>query len=155
MNHVHLVVFLRDNNIEECGLELFFTVDSEIFGELKSHDLKPDGADIMVTEENKAEYIQLMTEWRFNRGVQDQKKAFFDGFQEIVPLHWLQYFDERELEVCVCVYVCVCTYMCVCCVGSCGCVCEHVSILNSNLYSTLILCATHFLTAHACWYARF
>ena len=91
--------FVRENNIEECGLELFYTVDNEIFGELKSYDLKPGGADIQVTEENKMEYIQLMVEWRFNRGVEDQKKAFLDGFQEIVPLHWLQYFDERELEV--------------------------------------------------------
>ena len=70
-----------------------------MFGELKSYDLKPDGSEVAVTEENKHEYIQLMTEWRFNRGVQDQKKAFLDGFQEVVPLHWLQYFDERELEV--------------------------------------------------------
>ena len=83
----------------ECGLELFFTVDHEVFGELKSYDLKPGGSDIAVTEENKHEYIQLMTEWRFNRGVEEQKKAFLDGFQEVVPLHWLQYFDERELEV--------------------------------------------------------
>ena len=26
-------------------------------------------------------------------------KAFMDGFSEVVPLHWLQCFDERELEV--------------------------------------------------------
>ena len=24
-------------------------------------------------------------------------KAFMDGFSEVVPLHWLQCFDEREL----------------------------------------------------------
>ena len=93
------LLWIKENNIEECGLELFYTVDNEIFGELKSYDLKPGGADIQVTEENKMEYIQLMVEWRFNRGVEDQKKAFLDGFQEIVPLHWLQYFDERELEL--------------------------------------------------------
>ena len=26
-------------------------------------------------------------------------KSFLEGFNEIVPLLWLQYFDERELEV--------------------------------------------------------
>lgn len=41
----------------------------------------------------------LMTEWRFSRGVQEQTKAFLDGFNEVVPLQWLQYFDEKELEV--------------------------------------------------------
>ena len=42
----------------------------------------------------------LMTQWRFTRGVEEQSKAFLDGFNEVVPLQWLQYFDERELEVC-------------------------------------------------------
>lgn len=40
-----------------------------------------------------------MAEWRFSRGVQEQTKAFLDGFNEVVPLQWLQYFDEKELEV--------------------------------------------------------
>ena len=40
-----------------------------------------------------------MTNWRFNRGVEEQTKAFLDGFSEVVPLQWLQYFDEREIEV--------------------------------------------------------
>lgn len=121
--------FLRDNNIEECGLEMFFSVDMEILGKITSHDLKPNGANIQVTEENKEEYIRftvfvlskkthlwisfkvhikedlyflacsLMAEWRFSRGVEGQTKAFLDGFNEVVPLQWLQYFDEKELEV--------------------------------------------------------
>jgi len=40
-----------------------------------------------------------MTQWVFNRGVEEQMKAFLDGFSEVLPLQWLQYFDERELEV--------------------------------------------------------
>jgi len=43
--------------------------------------------------------ISLMTQWVFNRGVEEQMKAFLDGFSEVLPLQWLQYFDERELEV--------------------------------------------------------
>lgn len=43
--------------------------------------------------------VSLMTQWVFNRGVEDQMKAFLDGFSEVLPLQWLQYFDERELEV--------------------------------------------------------
>lgn len=49
----------RDNDIEECGLEMFFSVDMEILGKITSHDLKPDGANIQVTEENKEEYIRF------------------------------------------------------------------------------------------------
>ncbi|KTF82212.1 hypothetical protein cypCar_00039830, partial [Cyprinus carpio] len=91
-----------DNNIEECGLEMYFSVDMEILGKITSHDLKEDGANVLVTEENKEEYIGLMAEWRFSRGVENQTKAFLDGFNEVVPLQWLQYFDEKELEVMLC-----------------------------------------------------
>uniref|UniRef100_A0A8C7ZL23 E3 ubiquitin-protein ligase n=1 Tax=Oryzias sinensis TaxID=183150 RepID=A0A8C7ZL23_9TELE len=96
------LIWIRDNNIEECGLEMFFSVDMEILGKITSHDLKPDGANIQVTEENKEEYISQMAEWRFSRGVEGQTKAFLDGFNEVVPLQWLQYFDEKELEVMLC-----------------------------------------------------
>uniref|UniRef100_A0A673N1Z8 E3 ubiquitin-protein ligase n=1 Tax=Sinocyclocheilus rhinocerous TaxID=307959 RepID=A0A673N1Z8_9TELE len=96
------LIWIRDNNIEECGLEMYFSVDMEILGKITSHDLIEDGADVLVTEENKEEYIGLMAEWRFSRGVESQTKAFLDGFNEVVPLQWLQYFDEKELEVMLC-----------------------------------------------------
>ncbi|XP_064123953.1 NEDD4-like E3 ubiquitin-protein ligase WWP1 isoform X4 [Loxodonta africana] len=96
------LIWIRDNDIEECGLEMYFSVDMEILGKVTSHDLKLGGSNILVTEENKDEYIGLMTEWRFSRGVQEQTKAFLDGFNEVVPLQWLQYFDEKELEVMLC-----------------------------------------------------
>lgn len=34
-------------------------MDMEILGKITSHDLKPDGADVLVTEENKEEYIRF------------------------------------------------------------------------------------------------
>lgn len=51
----------RDNDIEECGLEMFFSVDKEILGEISTHELKPGGGDIQVTEENKEEYIRWVS----------------------------------------------------------------------------------------------
>lgn len=45
---------------------------------------------------------RLMTDWRMNRGIEEQTKAFLDGFNEVVPLEWLHYFDERELELMLC-----------------------------------------------------
>jgi hypothetical protein len=43
-----------------------------------------------------------MTLWRVKRGVEDQTKAFLDGFNDVVPVNWLQFFDERELELMLC-----------------------------------------------------
>lgn len=96
------LVWVRDNNIEECGLEMYFSVDFELLGEIKPHELKPGGGDILVTQANKQEYMNLVTEWRMTRGIQDQTKKFLEGFNEVVPLEWLQYFDERELELMLC-----------------------------------------------------
>ena len=50
----------RENNIEECGLEMYFSVDYEIQAELKTHELIPGGADVLVTEENKEEFIEYV-----------------------------------------------------------------------------------------------
>uniref|UniRef100_A0A8C3V0A3 HECT-type E3 ubiquitin transferase n=1 Tax=Catharus ustulatus TaxID=91951 RepID=A0A8C3V0A3_CATUS len=96
------LIWVKENDIEECGLEMFFSVDKEILGEIKSHDLKPNGSNILVTEENKEDYIRLVAEWRLSRGVEEQTQAFFEGFNEILPQQYLQYFDAKELEVLLC-----------------------------------------------------
>lgn len=95
--------WVKQNDLNEFeDLEMWFSVDQEILGEITTHDLKPGGADIKVTEDNKEEYIQLMIEWRFTRGVQPQTEKFMEGFGEVIPIEWLQYFDEAELEMILC-----------------------------------------------------
>uniref|UniRef100_A0A8C9RXC5 E3 ubiquitin-protein ligase n=1 Tax=Scleropages formosus TaxID=113540 RepID=A0A8C9RXC5_SCLFO len=96
------LIWIKENNIEECGLEMYFSVDKEILGEITTHELKPDGSNIVVTEDNKEEYIRLVSEWRLSRGVEEQTQAFFEGFNEVLPQQYLQYFDAKELEVLLC-----------------------------------------------------
>ncbi|XP_072374054.1 NEDD4-like E3 ubiquitin-protein ligase WWP2 [Scyliorhinus torazame] len=96
------LLWIKENNVEECGLDLYFAQDMEILGKITTHELKKDGENIMVIEENKEEYMRLLTDWRFTRGVEEQTKAFLDGFNEVVPLEWLRYFDEKELELMLC-----------------------------------------------------
>uniref|UniRef100_A0A8C9Z042 NEDD4-like E3 ubiquitin-protein ligase WWP2 n=1 Tax=Sander lucioperca TaxID=283035 RepID=A0A8C9Z042_SANLU len=92
-----------ENNLEECGVELYFAQDMEILGKVSTHQLKDDGENELVNEENKEEYIRHVNiNWRFTRGVEEQTKAFLDGFNEVVPLEWLRYFDEKELELMLC-----------------------------------------------------
>ncbi|XP_072305655.1 itchy E3 ubiquitin protein ligase b isoform X1 [Eucyclogobius newberryi] len=96
------LIWIKDNDIEECGLEMFFSVDKEILGEITTHELKSGGGDILVTEENKEEYVRLVAEWRMSRGVEEQTQSFFEGFNEVLPQQYLQYFDAKELEVMLC-----------------------------------------------------
>lgn len=37
---------------------MYFSVDKEILGEVTTHELKADGSNVLVTEENKEEYIK-------------------------------------------------------------------------------------------------
>ncbi|KAJ8726296.1 hypothetical protein PYW07_000994 [Mythimna separata] len=96
------LVWIKDNNIDECGLEMWFSVDFEVLGQVIHHELKPSGDKERVTEVNKEQYLQLVTQWRMTRGIEEQTSAFLDGFNEVVPLEWLKYFDERELELMLC-----------------------------------------------------
>ncbi|KAL4623565.1 NEDD4-like E3 ubiquitin-protein ligase WWP2 isoform X1 [Arapaima gigas] len=96
------ITWVKENNLEECGVELYFAQDMEILGKVSTHQLKDNGENELVTEDNKEEYISLLTDWRFTRGVEEQTKAFLDGFNEVVPLEWLRYFDEKELELMLC-----------------------------------------------------
>ncbi|XP_072936483.1 E3 ubiquitin-protein ligase Su(dx) [Epargyreus clarus] len=96
------LVWIRDNDIDECGLEMWFSVDFEVLGQVIHHELKPSGDKERVTEANKEQYLQLVTQWRMTRGIEEQTSAFLDGFNEVVPLEWLKYFDERELELMLC-----------------------------------------------------
>ncbi|XP_051548001.1 NEDD4-like E3 ubiquitin-protein ligase WWP2 isoform X2 [Myxocyprinus asiaticus] len=96
------IMWVKENDLEECGVELYFAQDMEILGKVTTHQLKNDGENELVTLENKEEYISLLTDWRFTRGVEEQTKAFLDGFNEVVPLEWLRYFDEKELELMLC-----------------------------------------------------
>lgn len=43
-----------------------------------------------------------MMQWRLTRGQEAQTRHFLEGFSEVVPLEWLKYFDERELELLLC-----------------------------------------------------
>lgn len=42
-----------------------------------------------------------MIDWMFSRGIEKQTESFLVGFNEVLPLKWLQCFDEMELEVCI------------------------------------------------------
>jgi len=76
-----------------------FSVEDERFGEKVTVDLKPGGQDIEVTNENKKEYVELITEWRIQKRVEEQFNAFIAGFHELIPADLVNVFDERELEL--------------------------------------------------------
>lgn len=43
---------------DPADLDLRFSVDEDLFGHMQQRDLKPNGSEIPVTQENKMEYIK-------------------------------------------------------------------------------------------------
>ncbi|KAM7380894.1 hypothetical protein PAMP_004164 [Pampus punctatissimus] len=75
--------WMKDNDIEDM-LDLTFTVNEEVFGQITERELKPGGAGIPVSEKNKKEYIERMVKWRIERGVAQQTESLVRGFYEFV-----------------------------------------------------------------------
>ncbi|XP_048195370.1 E3 ubiquitin-protein ligase HECW1 [Perognathus longimembris pacificus] len=90
--------WMKDNNITDI-LDLTFTVNEEVFGQVTERELKSGGANTQVTEKNKKEYIERMVKWRVERGVVQQAEALVRGFYEVVDSRLVSVFDARELEL--------------------------------------------------------
>ncbi|XP_076159342.1 E3 ubiquitin-protein ligase HECW2 isoform X2 [Alosa pseudoharengus] len=90
--------WMKDNDIEDI-LDLTFTVNEEVFGQITERELKPSGANIPVCEKNKKEYIERMVKWRIERGVVQQTESLVRGFYEVVDARLVSVFDARELEL--------------------------------------------------------
>lgn len=83
-------------------LDLRFSIDEDNFGQTYQVDLKPSGSDMVVTNDNKKEYIDLVIQWRFVNRVQKQMNAFLEGFTELIVIDLIKIFDENELELLMC-----------------------------------------------------
>lgn len=92
------LVWMLQNDITDV-IDQTFAVEADDFGQMKIIDLVPGGRDIPVTQENKIEYVKLITEQKLTRSIQDQIDAFLKGFYEIVPKELIQIFSDAELEL--------------------------------------------------------
>ncbi|KAI8341197.1 hypothetical protein BC941DRAFT_467249 [Chlamydoabsidia padenii] len=75
------------------------STDDNRLDEIKTVNLKSGGHTIEVTKENKKEYVTLINEWWISKRVEDQFKAFKDGFNELDSQEFVNVFDERELDM--------------------------------------------------------
>uniref|UniRef100_A0A674N868 HECT-type E3 ubiquitin transferase n=1 Tax=Takifugu rubripes TaxID=31033 RepID=A0A674N868_TAKRU len=90
--------WMKDNDITDI-LDLTFTVNEEVFGQVTERELKSGGSHVQVTEKNKKDYIERMAKWRVERGVVQQTEALVRGFYEVVDSRLVSVFDARELEL--------------------------------------------------------
>ena len=67
----------------EEALGTTFTIEVENFGEIVDFELKPNGAEIFVTEQNREEYVRLYVLYSFVKQCEDKLRAFKRGFYKV------------------------------------------------------------------------
>ncbi|XP_070148798.1 ubiquitin-protein ligase E3C isoform X2 [Polyergus mexicanus] len=93
------LLYLKSYTGDVADLNLDFTVLSDELGERRVDELKPSGTNIPVTNHNRIEYIHLMADYKLNKQIRAQCYAFKQGIGSVVPLDWLQMFNNKELQV--------------------------------------------------------
>ncbi|XP_078001474.1 E3 ubiquitin-protein ligase HUWE1-like [Glandiceps talaboti] len=93
------LVFLLEHDVSELGYELTFSTEVEEFGVTEVRDLKPNGRNIIVTRENKHEYVNLVCQMKMTGAIRKQIDSFLEGFYDIIPKRLISIFNEQELEL--------------------------------------------------------
>lgn len=92
------LMFLKkyEGDVEDLGLT--FSLDEDIFGTHRTIELMRGGRDIEVTKDNRINYIFQVSDYRLNKQIQDQSRAFIEGFRSVIPLPWISIFSPQELH---------------------------------------------------------
>ncbi|KAF9279016.1 hypothetical protein BGZ68_008174, partial [Mortierella alpina] len=85
-----------EGNVEDLGLT--FSLDEEVFGTHRTVELLTGGKDIEVTKDNRINYIFQVSDYKLNKQIQDQSRAFIEGFRSIIPQPWISIFSPQELH---------------------------------------------------------
>jgi hypothetical protein len=86
-----------DGDVEETFCRSF-TVDTEAFGEIIPHDLRENGADIPVTNDNRAEYVELYIDWYLNKSIDKMFESMKQGFLKVCDGMIYRMLHPVELE---------------------------------------------------------
>lgn len=94
--------WLRDNdNVENLSLD--FTIQHmDGNDEMVTTELKPGGRDILVTDDNKDEYLDLLMKHKMFASVKEPLSALLQGLFDVIPRTLLAVFDYQELELLLC-----------------------------------------------------
>ena len=90
---------IMQHNLEDIGLELTFSTEDHSFGRSQTIDLIPNGRNIIVTDERKEEYVNLVCQHRMTTAIEKQIKAYLEGFHDMVETDLISIFNAKELEL--------------------------------------------------------
>ncbi len=90
----------EDEDVEDVFC-LTFEVAWNSLGMERKRELKPGGASIPVTSDNREEYVMLYVKWLLVDSIQDQYNEFERGFMQVMESSSLDLLRPEELELLV------------------------------------------------------
>ncbi|KAH9621963.1 hypothetical protein KSS87_001747 [Heliosperma pusillum] len=93
------LLFLKHYQGDVSGLELYFVIVNNEYGEQTEEELIPGGKNIRVTSENVIPFIHLIANHRLNFQIRQQSSHFLRGFQQLILKEWIDMFNEHELQI--------------------------------------------------------
>ncbi|EDV21645.1 uncharacterized protein TRIADDRAFT_64220 [Trichoplax adhaerens] len=96
------IKYILDNDVTELNLTFAEEEYSSSGNVVKVVDLKSNGRFITVTEENKIEYLNLLSQHRLAKKFTSEMDHFLKGVHLLIPENLLAIFDESELELLMC-----------------------------------------------------
>ncbi|CAD8051213.1 unnamed protein product [Paramecium sonneborni] len=85
------------NNIEDV-FSLNFTINEVAWDNINLVELLPNGTQILVTQQNKHEYIKLCTNYYLNESIKIPFQSFQKGFWKVVEGNGIKLFSGSELQ---------------------------------------------------------
>jgi len=92
-----LLEYSGDDLQEAFGVN--FQIQYEVFGQLQSHDLLPDGENIPVTVDNRKQFVDLYTKFILVDSIKPQFDAFLKGFRTVCMSPAFELFHSRRLAI--------------------------------------------------------
>jgi E3 ubiquitin-protein ligase HUWE1 len=94
------LAYMLEHPLVESGLDhLTMSETSMYFGQEGVVDLVPGGRGVAVTDDNKLEYVNLVTAHRMTTSIKEQIASFTEGFNDIVPHDVVSLLNPSELEL--------------------------------------------------------
>jgi E3 ubiquitin-protein ligase HECTD1 len=87
--------------LEDLGLNFQYSPSSRVYG-YGAVDLCPRGEFEDVSIDNIEDYIELLTDFCLNKGIQKQIMAFKEGFDCVFPMEKLGAFSPDEVRLMLC-----------------------------------------------------
>ncbi|CCI44949.1 unnamed protein product [Albugo candida] len=96
--HKNVCWIKKNDHAEVVGID--FTVQQyQQDGSRATMELKPNGRNIEVNDDNKKEYMELLLKYHMFSSISEQLTALLKGLYDIVPAYLLTVFDYQEFDL--------------------------------------------------------